>query len=182
LASLIKNWSLEVFPSFSAFLRANQSDGSVAKQLSSLPDLLDSYYCPPNAMVPSGSRVTSGLLRGIQPQDVVRRRRENYAHLRHSLIGTTGLSFLWAEELLPDGMCPLALPVLVDNKSRWCDQLNAAGVVVSPWWAGFHTGLDWSEFPEAVTLKAQLILLPVHQGLSTRHMAYAASVIRSLAR
>ena len=162
-------------------LGASSYQGIAPDRSSSLPDLPVSYYCSPSAIVRRGSRITSGLLTRVDPEGVVRRRRENFAYLRCSLVGTTGLSFLWAEEVLPEGMCPLALPILVDDKSRWCNQLNAAGVIVSPWWTGFHRGLDWDEFPEAVALKAQLILLPIHQGLSIRHMAYAASIIRALA-
>ena len=53
---------------------------------------------------------------------------------------------------LAEGICPLGLPVLV----------------------------DWSEFPEARALKNHLLLLPVHQGLTTSHKQYVAEVFVSL--
>jgi dTDP-4-amino-4,6-dideoxygalactose transaminase len=180
MLSLVRNWSQGVFRFRSAFLSGSRCEDA-RKPRSSLPDLPASYYCPASAVVRGGSRITSGLLKRTDLQEVVLRRRENYAHLRIRLAGTPGLTFLWDEELLPDGMCPLALPLLVDDKWRWCAELNAAGVTVSPWWTGFHRGLDWSEFPEAVALKARLILLPIHQGLTARHLEYAAAIVRSLA-
>ena len=45
--------------------------------------------------------------------------------------------------------------VLVDQRRWWCSALNAAGVAVSPWWEGYHRGLEWSDFPEARALKMQ---------------------------
>ena len=68
----------------------------------------------------------------------------------------------------------------MEDRSRWRRSLNRAGVAVSPWWAGFHRGLDWGEFAEARALKQHLILLPVHQGLAMADMKYIAAVARSI--
>jgi dTDP-4-amino-4,6-dideoxygalactose transaminase len=70
---------------------------------------------------------------------------------------------------------------VIRNKSSWCEKLNGLGIPVSPWWSGCHRGLDWSEYPEALALKAHVILLPVHQGLDTRQIEYIARSVRSLA-
>jgi perosamine synthetase len=146
------------------------------------PDLPASYYCPSNTPVRRGSRFIPGLLRETDSQKIIRQRRQNYAQLRKCLTDTPGLRFLWQEEtFLPENMCPLGLPLLVRDKGSWCKRLNAAGIAVSPWWAGHHRGLDWGEFPEALLLKAQLILLPIHQGLTARHMEFVAATVRSLA-
>jgi len=75
----------------------------------------------------------------------------------------------------------LGLPILVGNKSLWRERLNAAGIPVSSWWTGCHRGLDWSEYPEALALKAHLVLLPVHQDLDARHIEYIARAVLSLA-
>jgi dTDP-4-amino-4,6-dideoxygalactose transaminase len=181
ILSLIGKW-LEASLWFRSAFRCESGAERPAKEtISSLPDLPASYYCPPNAVVHGGPRITLGLLKRTHAQEVVLRRRENYNRLRNCLAGISGATFLWEEEMLPAGMCPLGLPLLVDDKWQWCKSLSAAGVRVPPWWAGCHRGLDWREFPEALALKARLILLPVHQGLTASHMEYMASVIRSLA-
>jgi perosamine synthetase len=181
MLSLIGKWSQAPLWFRLAFRCVSSSECLAKEPLSSLPDLPASYYCPPNAVVHGVPRITLGLLKRTHAHEVVRRRRENYRYLRNCLVGIRTATFLWEEEMLPDGVCPLGLPMLVDDKWQWCKRLSAAGVRVTPWWVGCHRGLDWQEFPEALALKARLILLPVHQGLTTSHMEYTASVVRSLA-
>ncbi|WP_325169979.1 aminotransferase class V-fold PLP-dependent enzyme [Methylobacterium sp. C25] len=147
-----------------------------------LPDLPKSYEWPTGASLHRASRFAVGLLRRTDPTVVVTRRRAHYARLRHALADTPGITFLWDEEELPPGMCPLGLPILVSDKRAWCDRLQAAGIFVTPWWTGCFRGLDWQSFPDALALKSRLILLPVHQGLEEDDMAYVAGVVRDLAR
>lgn len=146
-----------------------------------LPDLPAPYYATRAARYHRGSRFAAGALKRSNPADIVQRRRDNYAFLYRELADTKGLEVLWREPALPRGMCPLGFPILVANKLLWCDRLNAAGISVSPWWHGCHRGLDWHQFPEALRLKSQLLLLPVHQRLAAREMAYLAAVARALA-
>jgi perosamine synthetase len=173
--SLVKKWSQSsIWP-----LAARHREGAEMRPGDSLPDLPASYYWPAGAVACGASRFALGLLARTDPKEVIRRRRENYLRLRARVSGVSGLRFLWKEDLLADGLCPLGLPVLVDDRRRWWRALNSAGVEVSCWWEGYHRGLDWSEFPEARTLKDHLLLLPVHQGLSGRHMDYIADVVHS---
>jgi dTDP-4-amino-4,6-dideoxygalactose transaminase len=146
-----------------------------------LPDIPADYYCGSDATVRRGARVTLGAVRRTNIESVIRTRRNNYEILRRSLAGTENISLLWEEPLDDPEMCPLGLPVLVRNKMQWCDKLNACGIAVSPWWSGFHRGLNWNQYPEARALKAQLILLPVHQNLDPHHMEYIAQKVRWLA-
>jgi dTDP-4-amino-4,6-dideoxygalactose transaminase len=119
-------------------------------------------------------------LNRVNAVEVVSKRRANYALLRQSLSDLPGMRFLWEAESLADGICPLGVPVLVNNRRQWWRRLNAAGVVVSCWWEGYHRAIDWSEFPEARMLKDRLILLPVHQGLGRQHMQYIAETVRDI--
>jgi perosamine synthetase len=180
--SLTKKWagaSLNLSPTTSSRTYSGQEPSD--KYDSSLPDIPADYYCEKDAIVHRGSRIPLGLLKCTDIEGVVRRRQENYNLLRQLLSDSDGLSILWNERIADRDVCPLGLPVLVRNKSQWCKSLNAAGIVVSPWWVGCHRGLNWHEFPEALSLKAQLILLPVHQHLDARHMEYIAHQVHSLA-
>jgi dTDP-4-amino-4,6-dideoxygalactose transaminase len=172
--SLVKKW----LPLRSGSL---QEDGPPALGEFSLPDIPASYYWADDAVVRKASRFAPGVLQRTDPQHVVRARRANYHHLRQCLDGTPGVGLLWQEPTLAEGVCPLGLPILVDDRRRWWRGLNSAGVTVSCWWEGYHRTLDWSEFPEARMLKDRLILLPVHQGLTVGHMAKLADAVRSLA-
>jgi len=146
-----------------------------------LPDMPDKYYWKPGATLHGPSSIAIGTLVRSDVHDVVRRRRENFVRLRQSLAGVRGINMLWEEPSLAEGICPLGLPILVEDRARWCAELNASGVVVSRWWEGYNRGLDWSEFPEARALKNRLVLLPVHQGLGSSQMDYIGDVARSLA-
>lgn len=75
----------------------------------------------------------------------MRKRRGNYNPLRQRLASTAGLRYLWEEDTLPDGICPLGLPILADDRLRWWRGLDFAGVSVSRWWediAGDWTGAN----------------------------------------
>jgi len=180
LLSLMKKWSIRFTHFRPGFQRANSLGDSTAPL--DFPPLPASYYWSVNSAIAGPSRFSLGLLKRTEPCEVVRRRRNNYAQLRGSLDGIAGLTFLWEDETLPDGMCPLGFPLLVDRRQQWCNALFAAGVTVSPWWEGYHRGLEWNEFPEARALKSRLLLLPVHQELTARDVEYIAGVVCSLAR
>jgi perosamine synthetase len=177
--SLVKNWSKNWIPYRSVLHQNGHLDGKTAVK-SLLPDMPSSYYWRANSIIRRASRFALGVLKRTDPRAMVRTRRENYSHLRECLTGSAGVGFLWEDTILGETVCPLGLPILVDDRLRWCRGLNAAGVPVSCWWEGYCRGLDWSEFPEARALKDHLILLPVHQGLTVAHMEYVAGVVRSL--
>lgn len=179
--SLIKKWSNSWAPFNLISRRLHELDDVPPSKLS-LPDIPSSYYWTANSVIRSASRFALGMLQRADSQEIVRKRRENYSCLRQHLEGTPGLRFLWEEPALTKGICPLGLPVLVDNRRYWWRRLNAAGVPVSCWWEGYHQGLDWVEFPEARTLKDHLILLPIHQDLTFDHINYFAEVIHSTSK
>jgi dTDP-4-amino-4,6-dideoxygalactose transaminase len=178
-ASLLARWTGWRLAAPSAFI------GAVEKSTRSsdpLPDIPPSYYYPSGKPVIGASRLARGIMNRVDTAHVVDQRRSNYEALWQGLEGVKGVDPLWAEPALRPGECPLGVPMLVDDKKLWVQRLNAAGIVVSPWWAGFHRGLAWGEFPDAVRLKQRLILLPVHQSLSAADMGYVAASVRRIAK
>lgn len=181
-ASVMKKWFETTAGIHRAASTAPQQDAATLHaQGASKPDMPQSYYCDGSAPVRDASRFARGALARMNSDEVRAQRRQNYAILRDRFRGVPGLELLWGEDDLPAGMCPLGFPIIVAQRRRWHDALNAAGVVVSCWWEGYHRGLDWEEFPEAQMLKDRLILLPVHQGLAPDQLAYIATVVRGLA-
>jgi dTDP-4-amino-4,6-dideoxygalactose transaminase len=174
--SLIKKWARPSAPSRKRPVEA-AADASHDE-----PDIPNSYYCSPDAVIRAATRAAVGILAACDAGEIRAIRRRNYHDLRSRLEGMPGVTPLWPEDILPDGVCPLGLPVLVDDKRGWCAALNTAGIAVSPWWEGYHRGLDWSEFPDARRLKRHLLLLPVHQQLTARHIDFIAAAVSSLAR
>lgn len=125
------------------------------------------------------SRLSKGILSTISPSDIVRTRRRNYAYLNNAFADLPSLHLLF--DGLPDGVCPLSFPVLVDNRNCWCQALEDKGVLVGGW-PSYHRGLDWGDFPEARHLKNDIITLPVHQYLELHHMKHIVRCVKQLSK
>jgi dTDP-4-amino-4,6-dideoxygalactose transaminase len=79
---------------------------------------------------------------------------------------------------LPDGVCPLVLPVIVEDCQAVCRWLNQDGVAAGPWWSGFHKLFDWEGFPEAKYLKEHVIAIPIHQQLNRKCIDYISFLLK----
>jgi perosamine synthetase len=160
-----------------ASVRSARKPASVHQTDGEMPP---SYYYEPSA-APSGmSRLTRNLIADIVPEQVAVRRRANYLQLAHAIGGLSGVRLLLGSAPLA-GVCPVGLPVLIEQRDQWLGALWQRGIGAYPWWAGYHRGLDWSEFPDARRLKNGVLVLPVHQDLSPSHIDYIGQTIIELA-
>jgi dTDP-4-amino-4,6-dideoxygalactose transaminase len=143
----------------------------------------DDYYFNPEMDADRGLHRQAWAVAGsVSCAETVCRRRRNYLRLAGALGGIRGVELLYPQ--LPEGVCPVSLPLLVSSRNACVEALQAKGIAALPWWAGFHRDrIDWSQFPEACWLKHNLLTLPVHQELDDRHSDYlaetAAQVFRS---
>ncbi len=141
------------------------------------PRMPDSYQFNPEVdaertLHPRAEAVASSLVW----EEIVRARRSNYGRLAAELVGIGRAKILFSH--LPTGVCPLSLPLLVANRDRCAEFLQARGIAAYPWWAGFHRGkLDWSEFPDACWLKRNLLTVPIYQGLNEQDFSYLAMTV-----
>jgi dTDP-4-amino-4,6-dideoxygalactose transaminase len=91
-------------------------------------------------------------------------RRRNYQRLLEAVRDVPGLRLLFPS--IPEGTCPLALPVAAADPVSFRRTLAAApGVGVTQMWPWFHPSVPWDEFPFETTLKRSTFILPVHQSL-----------------
>jgi hypothetical protein len=144
-------------------------------------DLPSSYYYKPSTATITMSRLTRNLIAAVSPDQVIARRRENYSRLADAIAGVSAVRLLLGNTL-PAGVCPIGLPVLVDERDHWLGGMQARGIGAIPWWAGFHRGLNWSRFPDAQRLKERVLMLPVHQDLDAAHIDYIVRAIVELAQ
>jgi dTDP-4-amino-4,6-dideoxygalactose transaminase len=143
------------------------------------PDIPNGYYFDPATADWGMSRMTRSLLCGVDGEIIVERRRKNYSKLYSEISNLRGISQLLGD--LPAGVCLLGLPIRVRDRSQWISRLRASHIDAYPWWSGYHRGIDWNEFPEACRLKDEVVLLPVHQQLSTAHMDHIAKCVGAIA-
>src|SRR2546422_833994 len=82
------------------------------------------------------SSLSRWLMRLLDPEEVVARRRRNFAQLAALLRGHLSVPF----RELPLGTCPLFLPVMVPNKPRFQQELERLGVQSVNLWDASHPG------------------------------------------
>ena len=127
-----------------------------------------------------GSGIAWKLLRGASRQHVVGRRRRNYTQLLDACRDLT-----WARPLftdLPDGVCPLGLPLVAENRDHWRDRLLAAGVNVRTYWEQLPPQVDLERFRDAAWLSDHILVLPTHQGLPSGAIGRLARTLHRLDR
>ena len=140
-----------------------------------LPEIPQSYYYDRNIQNMTASAITRYILKHTCLESVVQQRRTNYTILYEAIKDSTLFKPLYSE--IPEGVCPLYLPVLVENRKAACDYLNHKGILAIQWWSGFHRAFDWADFPEARYLKEHLLALPIHQQLTAKDMEYMVTML-----
>ena len=122
------------------------------------------------------SRVSARLLTRFDYPEIRRRRVENYRRLAERL-GTGAAPGFPA---VPDGVCPLFFPVLVDDKHETAERLRARGVDALEFWNESSEPGGHEMGPAARFLRRHVLELPIHQDLTTRHIDYVAEQMRAL--
>lgn len=121
------------------------------------------------------SALAETIVAGTDPASVASRRRENSARLEQALRGSGWARLLFEE--LPPGVCPLALPILVEHREAARRRLLAAGVNVRAYWEQLPKAVSVEAFADAHYVADRILVLPVHQSLSPRQMDHLLRTI-----
>lgn len=116
------------------------------------------------------------ILRNTDIQAAVRKRRQNFAVLVHELGRIPGITL--PSTSLEDGVCPMALPILAEDRSDLHLVLRERGIPAYTWGGVVHPSLRVSDFPNASHLYDHLVLLPVHQSLTDSNLSLIIRVVR----
>ncbi len=140
------------------------------------------YYDVPSLDYESDISAVSLLCSGKEDSgEIIARRRRNYQFLKNILDSYCVNEYVFPK--LPDGTCPLCLPLFADQRDAVAARMTARGV--DPYVFGRHPHplVRRNEFPELKFLTGSIIGLPVHQGLNEEDMETVAEVfIRSRER
>ncbi len=121
----------------------------------------------------------SGLSRRILDRTsasaIVARRRENFRRLERALRDVEGVRMLRTD--LPEGVCPLGLPIRVARRDAVLAGLLSRRVYAAVHWR-LAAGVDPGKHPEAALLAAEEITLPVDQRYDGENMDYVAGALR----
>src|SRR5687767_12432599 len=122
------------------------------------------------------SPLSQRLLTRFDYAAIRHRRVENYRRLAERLDGAAVPVF----DAVPDGVCPLFFPVLVNDKHEAAERLRSRGVDALEFWndscepGGHEMGLD------ARFLRRHVLELPIHQDLTARHIDHIARQMQAL--
>jgi len=122
------------------------------------------------------SRISARLLDRLDFEAIRRHRVRNFHQLAARLDGQAGV----LKPDLADGVCPLFFPLLVPNKRAAADALRQRGIEALEFW---NEGVDAPDGDIASTthfLRTHVLGLPVHQDLTSQHIAYMADHVAAL--
>jgi dTDP-4-amino-4,6-dideoxygalactose transaminase len=113
------------------------------------------------------------LMRLMDREVVVGRRRANYAHLAARLRGRASLPF----PDLPAGTCPLFFPVMVPDKVAFQQELERLGVQSVNLWDAPHPTCPPALADEVAVWRRHCLELPIHQELSADQVDRVADAV-----
>jgi len=122
------------------------------------------------------SAISTHLLGRLDFESIRQRRALNFRRLAARLEGHA--STLRHE--LRDGVCPLFFPLLVPDKHAAAQALRQRGIEALEFWNEGRDAPDCGPSPTTRFLRAHVLGLPLHQDLTSRHMAYIAHHVTDL--
>lgn len=124
------------------------------------------------------SQLSERLLKRFDFASIRRRRVENFRRLAAEIGGAAAIF----RADLPDGACPLFLPILVDDKAAAASELRHSGVDALEFWNYGMAACDRQASADAHYLRQHVLGLPIHQDLRSRHITHTAQVVSRLHR
>lgn len=117
-------------------------------------------------------------LAAADPGEIRGKRRGNYLALLNAIDPATGLRPVFP--CLPEGACPLGLPVTAAMPKLWRRALEALDVEALPLWS-LHPSVDASIFREEKTLADGILVLPCGHHHGPDDMKRIAELVNGLA-
>lgn len=121
------------------------------------------------------SAISLACAGGMPFQNIISRRRQNYAALEKLLAPRFGDQFV--HPALAPGVCPLCFPLFVDRRDELTLRMTVNNVLPFVFGRLPHPLLPEAAFPELQTLSGGIIGLPVHQQLTEQDMSVVADTL-----
>lgn len=134
------------------------------------PEIPKEYYFTESSNNRKISPLTWFLLKTFDLPSMIEKRRKNFTRYLDLLSPHHSIVPLFDE--LPEGICPLSFPVIVENRDNLWSSLREQSVYAIRWWWGYHRHLPWAEYPDACYLKNNVLTLPLHEDLAEDHIAF----------
>lgn len=127
-----------------------------------------------SAMSPLSKRVAATA----DPAHILQRRRQNYLALDQALTGVPGYRKLFAG--LPEGVCPLYLPIWVGQREQVMSAMYRQGVETFRFGATPHPIIGDALRADSSRLRDNILGLPIYDEVSEADIATMAELLRAL--
>ena len=122
------------------------------------------------------SSISTKVMRGLEYDLIRRRRRENFLLMQRRLQGRVTM----LRNDLEEGVCPLFFPILVQDKHSAARALWQRGIGAVEFWNEGDPQADCHSGSDARYLRAHVLELPIHQGVSRSQVEYIADQVLRL--
>jgi perosamine synthetase len=112
----------------------------------------------------------------IDDKKLVAKRRENYLYLSEQLKEQNAIKMLFSQ--LEEGVCPLFLPVVINNRFNVKEKLARNGIHTFIFGEILHRTLEKGFDPTAEKFALHILCLPIHQDLNKQHLDHVARHIK----
>jgi perosamine synthetase len=159
-------------------IKPRSSHADIALSADGRPDIPPDYYLRQDVRNWRMSRLARRMLRQVDVEGVIARRRRNYQLLDAAMAKMPQVRPLYSS--LPEGVCPVVYPLVVPQRTRIAQLLNSCGINASAFWHGYHRAVYYPEFTEAAWLKENVLALPIHQSFGEAHICYIVQKLQEL--
>jgi hypothetical protein len=122
------------------------------------------------------SPLSSTVMEGLEYGQIRYKRRENFLLMRQRLEGRVSM----LRKDLPEGVCPLFFPILVQDKHSAARALWQRGIGAVEFWNDEVPGAIGAGGADALYLRAHVLELPIHQDVTRSQVEYIAGQVLRL--
>ena len=120
------------------------------------------------------------FLRPLPVAEIIKKRRENYSKLLKRVSWCTDMHPLFGQ--CGKGVCPLCLPVRVENSDDWVEKLGRKQIFPFVFGRFPHPSFQGPLLPKSRTFQQGILGLPVHQQLGNADIHEIAYRLNTLLR
>ena len=124
------------------------------------------------------SAISKRIIGNIDGKMVVEKRRSNYQSLMNRIKRIRGIKVCFPD--LPEGVCPLFLPVEVKNRNQVQNRLERKKVQTFVFGKFSHKALPKDDFSDARFFSDHILSFPIHQNLENDHIEYIAQSLKDV--
>jgi perosamine synthetase len=114
------------------------------------------------------SNLSKKVMEYSSSDGITHKRRENYLYLDLMLRKMPGIRPIFP--VLPAGTCPLAYPVIVQDRDEMHEFFKQRGIFLYIFGKHLHDSLDSTSFTNSNYLSDSVICFPVHQDISKKNL------------